>query len=133
MNQDRRNRIAGMQSQLEDLQSQLEDLQSQIEEVRDEEQEYYDNMPENFQNGDRGYAATEAIEALDEAFSSIEDVVNQLANAQLAPRPRGLVVRGPIHISNGSNYATYALGIDLSNIIETVEAIFRAASREEQS
>lgn len=38
----------------------------------------------------------------------------------------------PIHISNGSNYATYTLGIDLSNITETVKAIFRAASREEQ-
>lgn len=34
----------------------------------------------------------------------------------------------PVHISNGSDYATYKLGIDLSDVTETVQAIFRAAS-----
>ena len=34
----------------------------------------------------------------------------------------------PVHISNGSDYATYKLGIDLSDVTETVQAIFHAAS-----
>ena len=33
----------------------------------------------------------------------------------------------PVHISNGSDYATYKLGIDLSGVTETVQGIFRAA------
>ena len=37
----------------------------------------------------------------------------------------------PIHISNGSDYATYKLGIDLSSITETVQSIFRDASHRE--
>lgn len=37
----------------------------------------------------------------------------------------------PIHIVNGSDYATYTLGIDLSDVTETVQGIFRTASQKD--
>ena len=37
----------------------------------------------------------------------------------------------PIHISHGSDYATYKLGIDLGGVTETVQAIFDTAARED--
>ena len=36
----------------------------------------------------------------------------------------------PVHISNGSDYATYTLGIDLSDVTETVQAIFDTARKD---
>ena len=37
----------------------------------------------------------------------------------------------PIHISNGSDFATYTLGIDLGGVTETVQAIFDTATRKD--
>ena len=41
--------------------------------MRDEEQEYYDNMPEGLQAGSRGDRAEDALNALDEAVSALDD------------------------------------------------------------
>lgn len=37
----------------------------------------------------------------------------------------------PIHISNGTDYATYKLGIDLGGVTGTVRAIFDTAARKD--
>jgi uncharacterized coiled-coil DUF342 family protein len=74
MNKDRRARIQA-------LINKLEDIKVDIDFIKDEEQEYYDNMPENFQIGEKGDKASEAIDNLDYAYSSIEEVVEYLEEA----------------------------------------------------
>lgn len=74
MNKDRRARIQA-------LLNKLEDIKEDIDFIKDEEQEYYDNMPENFQMGEKGDKAQEAIDNLDYAYSSIEEVVEYLEEA----------------------------------------------------
>ena len=74
MNKDRRARIQA-------LINKLEDIREDIDFIKDEEQEYYDNMPENFQMGEKGDKAQEAIDNLNYAYSSIEEVVEYLEEA----------------------------------------------------
>jgi len=52
----------------------IEEAKSILETCRDEEQDYYDNMPESFQNGEKGSVAQEAIDALEEAVSQLEEI-----------------------------------------------------------
>ena len=75
MNKDRRARISA-------LQAQLQDIMSALDEIRNEEQEAYDNLPESFQYGERGDAMTDAIDNLDEAASTLEDVDSYLDDAK---------------------------------------------------
>ena len=74
MNKARRNRIA-------EVQSQLEALKQEIDSILEEEQEAYDNMPESLQNGERGEAMQEAIDALESAVGSCEELDEYLTNA----------------------------------------------------
>ena len=87
MNKDRRKAIDEAIRQIELARAALDEAKSMIEDIRDEEQEFYDNMPESFQDGDKGQNAQTAIDALEEAISSIEEfdadsVVGQLGDAQ---------------------------------------------------
>ena len=75
MNKARRNRIA-------DVQSKLEELKQEIDAILSDEQEAYDNMPESLQNGERGEAMQEAIDALESAVSSCEEIDEYLTDAQ---------------------------------------------------
>lgn len=74
MNKDRRKRI-------EDIQSKLSGLQSQLEEIRDEEEGAFDSLPESFQGGEKGEKMLEAIERLESACSSFEDIIDYLGEA----------------------------------------------------
>lgn len=72
MNNDRRDRIRKLISQLEGINSELQDILS-------EEQDAFDNMPEGLQQGERGEKAQEAISSLESA--SLEDVISNLESA----------------------------------------------------
>lgn len=74
MNKARRSRIA-------DVQTQLEALKQDIDDILAEEQEAYDNMPESLQNSERGEAMQEAIDALESAVGSCEELDEYLTNA----------------------------------------------------
>lgn len=74
MNAERRKKISV-------LVGQLSEIKDAIETLKDEEQEYYDNMPESFQNGDKGEAATTAIDQLEQADTSLQEVVDALEEA----------------------------------------------------
>ena len=59
----------------------LREAQSIIECCKDEEEEAYDNLPESFQDGERGeemqdyiLMMDEALEAIDGAADSIEEI-----------------------------------------------------------
>ena len=59
---------------LNDCRSEIEDAKSLIEQARDDEQEYKDNMPEAMQDGEKGSRAEEAINELEAACGSCEDI-----------------------------------------------------------
>lgn len=72
MNKQRRKELASI---LNDL----EDLRSRLEAVSEEEQEAFDNIPENLWGSERYEKAEEAVDALEEALSSIEDIADSLS------------------------------------------------------
>lgn len=72
MNNDRRNRIRK-------LISQLEEINSEINEILSEEQDAFDNMPEGLQSSERGDLAQEAISNLENA--NLDDIISSLENA----------------------------------------------------
>lgn len=82
MNNDRRKEISRIIEEIESAVStakeKLEELQSSIESVRDEEQECMDNMPENLQGSERYETAEQAVENLDSAASSIEELIEAI-------------------------------------------------------
>lgn len=75
MNNDRRKRLDAIFSTLETA---LNDLTT----IKDEEQEAFDNMPESLQQSERGQASDEAINAMDEAGSSIESAMDGIDTAK---------------------------------------------------
>lgn len=72
---------AQRRKQLENIISKLEELKNDIEMTRDEEQEAYDNLPEGLQVSQRGENIESAVSALDSAYDSIEDTINNLQEA----------------------------------------------------
>lgn len=74
MNKDRRAKI-------QHIIDQLEAIKEDLECIRDEEQEYYDNMPESIQAGERGDKAQEAVDNLENALSSFDEISDYLEEA----------------------------------------------------
>ena len=72
MNNERRKRIKAIATKLDELRATFDSLREEVETIRDEEQEAFDAMPESFQNGEKGEKSQAAIDALDEAVSTIE-------------------------------------------------------------
>jgi len=68
--------------QLADIVEQLESLKSELEEVKEQEEEAFENMPESLQESDRGQHMQEVIDILDNAFSSIEEAIDGITEAQ---------------------------------------------------
>lgn len=60
--------------QLERAAALIEEAKQIIEFVCEEEQQAYDNMPEGFQDGERGEKMTTAIDAMEDAISSLDEV-----------------------------------------------------------
>lgn len=74
MNNTRRKQIQNIRTDLEKLEGLIADIRDAIEILKDEEREAFDNMPESLQSSERGEAASNAADALDEAFSSLEEM-----------------------------------------------------------
>lgn len=74
MNKNRRKR-------LQEIKDTLLDLITDMEKIRDEEQEAYENMPESVQSGEKGEKMDAAIENMDAACSSLEEVGDYIEEA----------------------------------------------------
>ena len=74
MNNQRRKALATVIIMIDLLRTVVDDMTTAIEAIRDEEQEYLDAMPESLAGGDKGSAAQQAIDALDDALESLEDI-----------------------------------------------------------
>ena len=69
-------------TQIDRILERIEDLLSDIDLVREEEQEAYDNMPESFQDSERGELMYDAIDNLESAYGSLEEVQDYLNSAK---------------------------------------------------
>lgn len=56
-------------------------MKQDIDAILSEEQEAYDNMPESLKESERGQAMQEAIDALESAIGSCEEVDEYLTSA----------------------------------------------------
>ena len=63
---------------IEEIVDQLGELKEQVELLSEEEQEAYDNLPESIQYSERGEAIGENATDLEDAASSIDDVMSTL-------------------------------------------------------
>lgn len=74
MNKERRNRINKVIEQLEVLKDEIADIGM-------EEEEAYDNLPEGIQESDRGEAMQEAVDNLEMAGDTFDDIIEYLNEA----------------------------------------------------
>lgn len=74
MNKERRNRINKVIEQLETLKDEIADIGM-------EEEEAYDNLPEGIQESDRGEAMQEAVDNLEMAGDTFDDIIEYLNEA----------------------------------------------------
>ena len=75
MNNDRR-------KELDRAIAMIEDVRSIIETAQEEEQESFDNFPEGLQQSEKGEAMEAAIDNLEQAFNSLEEVEEYIAEAK---------------------------------------------------
>ena len=84
------NRLTEIRQLVEaEITNQLDQLQLDAQQIADEEQEYFDNMPEALQGGEKGTQAeedagtlTEVAEALDEAKTGLDDLLQQFTEVE---------------------------------------------------
>lgn len=67
--------------ELQELYDIISEAKDRLEMLHDEE-EYKDNMPENLQSSERYEKAEAAVDALDSAVSSLEEVLDYIEEAQ---------------------------------------------------
>lgn len=75
MNKSRRSRIDAIIEQAESLAHYIDD-------IREEEEAAYYNLPESIQESERGELMYEAIDYLEDAISSLEEVTDYLNSAK---------------------------------------------------
>lgn len=68
--------------ELQDILDQMTQLRERLETVMNEEQEAYDNLPDSIQDGGQGIKMSNAIDCMDTALSSMEDIEEALTDAQ---------------------------------------------------
>ena len=66
---------------IREIQEKLLELHELIENVYDDESEAYENLPESLQYSERGETMQEAVDALDSAMSSCEEISEYLDTA----------------------------------------------------
>jgi len=67
----RADRLAQVNS---DFESSIEDAKSNVEELKEEMQNWYDSIPENLQSGDKANEVQEAIDALENLASELDNL-----------------------------------------------------------
>jgi len=72
---------AQRRKQIEELMAKAEELKAAIDELSSDEQDAYDNLPISLQDGEKGNTMQEAIDNLESAASSLEEVADYLTSA----------------------------------------------------
>ena len=67
--------------QLKALSEQVEEIKQEVEMIRDDEQEKIDNLPDGLIGSSKQDEYQEAVNALEEVISSLEDVIDKFGEA----------------------------------------------------
>lgn len=68
--------------ELENIFDIISSAQEQLEVIRDDEEEYKENIPENLQNSIRYETAEVAVDAIESALFSIQEVLDYIEEAK---------------------------------------------------
>lgn len=80
MNAKRRKEIALIVSEITSLSEKMESLLNDLDTIKCDEEEYLENIPENLQGSERYTVSEEAIENLDSAYDTLQEVVDNIAD-----------------------------------------------------
>lgn len=67
--------------QINDIIEQTKSIQSNIEEIRIDEETALDNMPENLKESDRALSSQDAIDNLDLAYGTCDELIDYLTES----------------------------------------------------
>ena len=59
----------------------LSKINEELRDVIDEETDAYENMPDNLKDGERGSSSSDAIDYLEDASSSLDDIIDAINEA----------------------------------------------------
>ena len=59
----------------------LSKISEELRDVIDEETDAYENMPDNLKDGERGSSSSDAIDYLEDASSSLDDIIDTVNEA----------------------------------------------------
>ena len=59
----------------------LSKISEELRDVIDEETDAYENMPDNLKDGERGSSSSDAIDYLEDASSSLDDIIDTINEA----------------------------------------------------
>lgn len=59
----------------------LSKISEELRDVIDEETDAYENMPDNLKDGERGSSSSDAIDYLEDASSSLDDIIGTINEA----------------------------------------------------
>lgn len=80
MNKERRKALTALMARVEAAATELDALREAFEYQQSEEQQYFDDMPESLQSSDKGTGAEDAIGAIDEVLTILDDVGSSLGD-----------------------------------------------------
>ena len=66
---------------LQEILDKMDELRSMLETLKDEEEEYRDNIPENLWGSERYEKADEAVDNLDSALDSFDEIADYIESA----------------------------------------------------
>ena len=66
---------------LQEILDKVDELRSMLETLKDEEEEYRDNIPENLWGSERYEKADEAVDNLDSALDSFDEITEYIETA----------------------------------------------------
>ena len=79
MNNDRRKRIRHALDVVSDISRKCETLSSLVQDILDEESESLSNMPDNLEGSDRWQSISDAVDNLEDARDSIDEMIENLS------------------------------------------------------
>ena len=78
MNNARRRRIDELKTQINFANNILKEVNKKLSSILDEEQDAFDNMPEGLQSSYRGMCSEDAIDNMEEASETLDEVIDLL-------------------------------------------------------
>ena len=87
MNKQRRKELAEIRRRLDAAYEAINELglseiKDDLEALKDEEEQYCENLPENMQNSERADNSRSAVDALDNAMTDLEEVLEAVSDGQ---------------------------------------------------